>query len=109
MNLTLVLVASRPQRLRRIMYALRIRRRLKERNFIKSVALFESQEMSPWYTMYKARDAQSFVATVSQPSGIGLVDGANVVDDADSDSSGNHEQPRDGVVEPFLLVDSVVV
>ncbi|ETV73527.1 hypothetical protein H257_11652 [Aphanomyces astaci] len=65
MNLALVLVASRRQRLRRIMYALRIRRRLKERNFIKSVALIESQEMSPWYTMYKARDAQSFVATVS--------------------------------------------
>ncbi|RHY11309.1 hypothetical protein DYB36_005419 [Aphanomyces astaci] len=47
------------------MYALRIRRRLKERNFIKSVALFESQETSPWYAMYKARDAQSFVPTVS--------------------------------------------
>ncbi|RHY11997.1 hypothetical protein DYB36_005052 [Aphanomyces astaci] len=42
------------------------------------------------------------------PSGIGLVS-TNLVDGADSDSSGNDEQPGDGVVEPFLLVDSVVV
>ncbi|ETV63865.1 hypothetical protein H257_19196, partial [Aphanomyces astaci] len=65
MKLALVLVASRRQRLRRIMYALQILRQLKERNIIKSVALVESQEMRQWYTMYNDQLSQSFVATVS--------------------------------------------
>ncbi|KAF0702602.1 hypothetical protein AaE_015827 [Aphanomyces astaci] len=47
------------------MTALRVRRQLKERNCIKAISLFKDQAHSPWYTMYQARNTESFISTVS--------------------------------------------
>ncbi|KAG9400745.1 hypothetical protein AC1031_010184 [Aphanomyces cochlioides] len=62
-----VLRLAQRNRVRRLMFALRLRGMIRTRNVIQNIALVRDQEDTPWYSMYASCSEPSFIATVSLP------------------------------------------